>query len=146
MAAAPIVSRGDLESLFVVVAAGVLAVLLSDLVRRPRVASIVIEILLGIVVGPYVLGLASPTNLVRILAQFGLSYLLFLAGFEVELQRIRGRPLRLAGLGWLTSLALGLPSPPSCRRAGSCCRCSSSALLWRPPPSVPCCPSCTMRE
>ncbi len=108
MAAAPIVSRGDLESLFVVVAAGVLAVLLSDLVRRPRVASIVIEILLGIVVGPYVLGLASPTNLVRILAQFGLSYLLFLAGFEVELQRIRGRPLRLAGLGWLTSLALGL--------------------------------------
>ena len=118
MAAAPVVSRGDLESLFVVVAAGVVAVLLSDLVRRPRIASIVVEILLGIVIGPYVLGLASPTGLVKILAQFGLSYLLFLAGYEVELQRIRGRPLGLAGLGWLTSLALGLSIAVVLRASG----------------------------
>jgi Kef-type K+ transport system membrane component KefB len=43
-----------------------------------------------------------------VLANFGLSFLFFLAGFEINFQAIRGRPLTLAGLGWLVSLAVGL--------------------------------------
>ena len=32
--------------------------------------------------------------------------LFFFAGYEIDFERVRGRPLRLAGLGWLLSLAL----------------------------------------
>lgn len=101
-------SESDLTSLCVVAAVAVAAVLLADLIRRPRIPSIVAEIGLGIVVGPHVIGLASRAGLVDILAGFGLTYLLFMAGYEVEPQRIRGRPIRLAAAGWLASVALGL--------------------------------------
>jgi Kef-type K+ transport system membrane component KefB len=38
----------------------------------------------------------------------GLSYLMFLAGFELDLMQIRGRSLQLAGIGWGLSLGLAL--------------------------------------
>jgi Kef-type K+ transport system membrane component KefB len=38
----------------------------------------------------------------------GLTFLMFLAGFELDLNRVKGQPLRLASLGWLLSLALAL--------------------------------------
>lgn len=99
--------QDDLVSLAVITAAAVLAVLLAGLLRRARVPGVVLEIALGIVVGPQVLRLATETEIVAALADFGLTFLLFLAGFEVELERIRGRPIKLAGAGWLVSLALG---------------------------------------
>lgn len=108
MVGTAMISEGDLGSLCLVVAAGVVAVLLADFVRRPRIPSIVAEIALGIFIGPYVLGIASRTDLVDIFARFGLSYLLFMAGYEVEPQRVRGRPIGLAAAGWATSVALGL--------------------------------------
>lgn len=108
MVGAVTISEADLGSLCLVVAAGVVAVLLADFVRRPRIPSIVAEIALGIFIGPYVLGIASRTDLVDIFARFGLSYLLFMAGYEVEPQRVRDRPIGLAAAGWAVSLALGL--------------------------------------
>ena len=39
---------------------------------------------------------------------FGLAFLFFLAGNEVEIERVRGRPLELATLGWGLSFALAL--------------------------------------
>jgi len=38
----------------------------------------------------------------------GLAFLLFLAGLDVELGRLRGRLLRLAGLGFVLSLGLAI--------------------------------------
>ena len=38
----------------------------------------------------------------------GLAFLLFLAGLEIDVARLRGRLLRLAGGGFLVTLALGL--------------------------------------
>ena len=108
MIAAVTISEADLGSLCLVVAAGVVAVLLADLVRRPRIPSIVAEIGLGILIGPSVLGIASRTDLVDIFARFGLSYLIFLAGYEVEPRRVEGRPIGLAGAGWAISVVLGL--------------------------------------
>jgi Kef-type K+ transport system membrane component KefB len=69
---------------------------------------VVVEIGLGIVAGPQVLALAESGPIVGVLANLGLCFLLFLAGYEIDVQRIRGRPLKLAGIGWLISLALGL--------------------------------------
>lgn len=99
-------SQNDLVSLAVITAAAVAAVLLASLLRRARIPGVVLEIALGILVGPQVLHLAEETDFVAALADFGLTFLLFLAGFEVEIQRIKGRPLKLAGGGWLVSLAL----------------------------------------
>lgn len=99
-------TQNDLESLAIIALAAVLAVLLAGVPRRVRLPGVVLEIALGILVGPQVLGLAEETEVVSALADFGLTFLLFMAGFEVELGRIRGRPLKLAGMGWLASLAL----------------------------------------
>lgn len=38
----------------------------------------------------------------------GLAALFFMAGMELDLERVRGRPLTLAACGWVLSLALGL--------------------------------------
>jgi Kef-type K+ transport system membrane component KefB len=62
---------------------------------------------LGIVVGPQALGLASTGGIVTTLSTFGLAFLFFLAGLEIDFHRIRGQPLELAALGWLVSAALG---------------------------------------
>jgi Kef-type K+ transport system membrane component KefB len=66
---------------------------------------VVAELLLGIVLGPRVLGL-HPTQLVLFLSDLGLGLLFFFAGYEIDLRRIAGRPLWLALAGWVLSLML----------------------------------------
>lgn len=83
----------------------VLARTLSPWVRVPIV---VFELVLGIVVGPSVLGWVQPDDLFATLSDFGLAMLFFVAGSEIQFPAIRGRPVRRAGLGWLISLALGV--------------------------------------
>jgi Kef-type K+ transport system membrane component KefB len=68
---------------------------------------VVLELVLGIVVGPQVLELAKTGGIVDTLATFGLAFLFFLAGLEINFDRVRGRPLELATVGWLASAALG---------------------------------------
>ena len=73
-----------------------------------RLPAIVLEILLGIVVGPQVLGWAQLDEPVRVLALVGLAFLLLLSGLELDLERLRGRVLRLTGLGFAFSFVLAL--------------------------------------
>ena len=68
----------------------------------------VLEILYGILVGPAVLGLAHPNDVVNSLSDLGIGMLMFLAGYELDLARVRGRPLGRAATGWAISLALAL--------------------------------------
>lgn len=96
------------SSLAVIAVAAVLAPVLSDLIRRPRVPGVLFEILLGIVVGQQVLGWAEVTPFIEGLSQLGLAFLFFLAGFEIDFARVRGTPATLAVTGWLVSVALGL--------------------------------------
>ena len=51
---------------------------------------------------------ATETPTVTALSSFGLSFLFFMAGYEIEFAQIRGRPLKLAGIGWLVSLAIAI--------------------------------------
>lgn len=97
------------RSIVVVVAAMAAAPILADSVRRwITVPNVVVELLLGILVGPVALGWAADTQVVTGISDFGLAVLMFLAGYEIDYQKIKGRPLRLAVGGWLISLALGL--------------------------------------
>src|SRR5919206_1882267 len=73
-----------------------------------RLPAIVLEILLGIVVGPQVLGWASADEPVRVLGLVGLAFLLLLAGLEIDFARLRGRLLRLTSAGYALSFAIAL--------------------------------------
>ena len=67
--------------------------------------AVVVELLLGVLIGPQVLGL-DVSEFIQLFANLGLGMLFFFAGYEIDLRRIAGTPLRLGTLGWLLSLAL----------------------------------------
>ena len=95
-------------NLLIISAIAVLAPLVVGFAPRLRVPAVVLEIVAGIVVGPSVLGWVHVDLPVQIIALFGLAFLLFLAGLEIDLHRLRGRVLRLATLGYLVTLVLGV--------------------------------------
>ena len=75
---------------------------------RLRIPSVVLEILAGVVVGPSLLGWVRVDLPVQILAVVGLAFLLFLAGLEIDLDRLKGRILQVSLLGYGITLVLGL--------------------------------------
>jgi Kef-type K+ transport system membrane component KefB len=95
-------------SLAIVAAAGFAAPLALGLFPRLRLPSVVLEIVLGILIGPSVLGWANADEPVTVMALIGLSFLLLIAGLEVDFDRFRGRLLEVTGLGFLVSVGLGL--------------------------------------
>ena len=95
--------------LTLIFAAAVLAPLLSDRVGRwLPVPSTVLEILIGILLGPSVFGLVVENGVTGFFHDLGLAMLFFLAGYEIEFARIKGRPLKLGAIGWIIGLALAL--------------------------------------
>jgi Kef-type K+ transport system membrane component KefB len=92
--------------LIIVLAATVAGVLVASLPRRVAPPVVVVELLLGILVGPEVLGLAHVDDFIQFFSNLGLGMLFFFAGYEIDLERVRGLPLRLGALGWALSLAL----------------------------------------
>ncbi len=75
---------------------------------RVRLPAIVLEIVLGIVIGPQVLGWVSIDTPIQVMSLLGLAFLLLLAGLEVEYERFRGHLLRLTAIGYAISFALAL--------------------------------------
>lgn len=97
----------DETSFFVIVGAAALAALIVLFLGRVvPVPVVVVELVLGIIIGPQVLDLATPDDFIDFFAELGLGMLFFFAGFEIDFQRIKGAPLRLAGLAWAFSLVL----------------------------------------
>ena len=70
----------DLSTLVIISGVAVLAPIIADIPRRARIATVVVEILLGIVIGPEVLDIAEPDEFVDFLSNLGLAALFFLAG------------------------------------------------------------------
>lgn len=97
----------SLTSAAVVAAIAVLAPLAVTLAKLP-LPPIVAEILLGIAVGPQLLGWATVDAPVEVLALVGLAFLLLLAGLEVDLGGLRGRRARLALAGFAVSFAIAV--------------------------------------
>ncbi|MEU2787661.1 cation:proton antiporter [Streptomyces sp. NPDC007100] len=69
---------------------------------------VIFEIVLGILIGPDVLGWAHPGEVVNALSHLGLATLMFLAGYEIEFAKVRGDTLKRAGYAWIAALAVGL--------------------------------------
>ena len=95
-------------NLLVVVAAAFAANLTLGFFPRVRLPAIVLEILLGILIGPSAFGWVTPDLPVSILSLIGLSFLLFLAGLEIDVRRLRGRTLQLTAAGFALSFVIGI--------------------------------------
>jgi Kef-type K+ transport system membrane component KefB len=96
------------DGLLIVVAVAFLAPLTLGLAPRLRLPAVVLEIVAGIVIGPSVLNLVDIDRTIEVVSILGLAFLLFLAGLEIDLDRLRGRALRLTTAGFALSVMLGL--------------------------------------
>ena len=95
-------------SLVTIAAAAVIAPVLSELLRRWRVPSVLFELLLGILIGPAVLGWVEVDGFITGLSQLGLAVLFFMAGFEIDFAKLSGSPINRAIAGWTFTLVAGL--------------------------------------
>jgi Kef-type K+ transport system membrane component KefB len=94
--------------LLIVVAVAFTAPFVLGLFPGVRLPSVVLEIVAGIVVGPSVLGLVEVDEAIEVIALIGLGFVLFLAGLELEFDRLRGQVLRLTALGFALSFGLAV--------------------------------------
>ena len=96
------------ENLVIVAGVAFAAPFLLGLLPRVRLPSVVLEIVAGIVLGPSLLGLVEVDGAVETLALIGLAFVLFLAGLEIELDRLRGTVLRVSATGFVLSFAIAV--------------------------------------
>jgi Kef-type K+ transport system membrane component KefB len=96
------------DNLLIVVAVAFAVPFVLGLFPGLRLPSVVLEIVAGIVIGPSVLGLVEVDDTLSVVALVGLTFVLFLAGLEIELDKLRGPLLRLTGLGFALSFAIAL--------------------------------------
>jgi Kef-type K+ transport system membrane component KefB len=97
----------DAGSLLAIVAAAALASTIATAIApRLILPVVVLELVLGIIIGPEGIGLANNDATTKFFGDLGLGMLFFFAGYEIDFERIRGQPLRLAAVGWALSLVL----------------------------------------
>jgi Kef-type K+ transport system membrane component KefB len=95
-------------NLLVVVAAGFVSPLVLGLFPRLLLPSVVFELVLGIILGPSVLGWVEIDDPVQVLSLVGLATLLFLSGLEIDFMKLRGKTLRVALLGFAVSFLIAI--------------------------------------
>ena len=95
-------------NLLIVVAAGFAAPFALGFLPRVRLPAIVFELVLGILLGPAVLGWVSVDQPVAVMSLIGLAVLLFLAGIEIEFEKLRGKVLRATLVGFVLSFAIAI--------------------------------------
>jgi Kef-type K+ transport system membrane component KefB len=100
--------NATLATMALILVVAVVSPVVSDVLGGLRVSSPAIEIVGGVLIGPGVFDVAHLSSGVLAVSTIGLAFLMFLAGFEIEFAAIRGRPLRLAAVGWAVSAALGV--------------------------------------
>ncbi|MGH3037316.1 MAG: cation:proton antiporter [Gaiellaceae bacterium] len=98
----------DIDSLVLVLAASALGAILSRLHGRVVLPTVVLEIVLGIAIGPDVLGLAEVDSYIDFLANTGLAVLFFFAGLEVIEKHVPRRSVVRGTTGWAISIGIGL--------------------------------------
>jgi Kef-type K+ transport system membrane component KefB len=97
----------DTNSFFaIVVVAAVAAVTVAAVPKKLAPPVVVLELMLGIVIGPEILGLAHNDEFVEFFSNLGLGMLFFFAGYEIDFKRIKGKPMKLGAWGWLLSIVL----------------------------------------
>lgn len=97
----------DAESFFVIVLSAALAAATVAFVPGRFVPPVVVvELGLGILVGPHLLSIASEDEFIEFFSNLGLGMLFFFAGYEIDFERIKGEPLKLGAWGWGLSIVI----------------------------------------
>ena len=96
------------NSVLIIAAVAVLVPLVSGLLPWLPVPGAALEVIAGILVGPSVLGWVRVDAPVQVLSDLGLGMLLFLAGLEIDIERLRGPLARLAVSAFAVSVVLAL--------------------------------------
>jgi Kef-type K+ transport system membrane component KefB len=97
----------DTSSFFaIVLVAAVAAVTVAVVPKRLAPPVVVLELMLGILIGPHVFGFAHSDSFIEFFSNLGLGMLFFFAGYEIDFGRIKGSPMKLGAWGWLLSVAL----------------------------------------
>ena len=96
------------NSVLIIAGISVLVPAILGLLPWLPVPGVVLQVIFGIVVGPSVLGWARIDAPVQVLSTLGLGMLLFLAGLEIDVERLRSPLSRLAGVAFGVSVALAL--------------------------------------
>ena len=105
----PLISPASLTTLAIVLGAGMAAPMLcAGLARFVRIPVVVMEMLLGIVIGPGLLGLVTQTSFVAVMATIGMWFLFYGAGYETDFGILRGRVLATASGAWVACLVLAV--------------------------------------
>lgn len=97
-----------INGLLWVIVAATLVPVIDYFIPRIKLPVVVLEILLGIAFGPHILGLVEHSEGLEVAKEFGVIFLFFLAGFEVDFEGIKGNPLRNAMWGWAGSIVIAL--------------------------------------
>ena len=92
--------------ILVVFLAAVAAPLIAQTRAGAHVPVVVFEVVLGMLLGPHVLGLVGNDGFVRFMHDVGMVAVMFMAGMEMDFGLIRGRPLVLASTGWVASVLI----------------------------------------
>src|SRR5262252_3459696 len=106
------------NSVLIIAAVAVLVPLISGLLPRLPVPGAALEVIAGILIGPAVLGWVRIDAPVQVLSDLGLGMLLFLAGLEIDIERLRGPLARLAVSAFAVSVVLALLCAYAFRLAG----------------------------
>ncbi len=127
-----------LSQILILLAAAVLVV---AAVRRLKLPPILGYLAVGMALGPYALGLATDDGLTRILAEYGVVFLVFTLGLEFSLPRLVAMKWEVLGLGGLQVLiTAGIAataawmldvSPPVAIVLGGAVAMSSTAIVVR---------------
>jgi len=96
------------DNLLIVVAVTFVAPLTLGFFPSVKLPSVVLEILAGIVIGPSVLGIVHVDEAISVISVLGLAFLLFLAGLEIDFQRLRGQVLRVTMIAFVVSFGIAL--------------------------------------
>jgi Kef-type K+ transport system membrane component KefB len=102
------VPEPNLDWIVVVLGASALAAILSRVHRRLVLPTVVLELALGILIGPDVLDWAEADAYVTFLSRLGLAMLFFMAGLEVVEKKVPRGDLQRGTMGWFVSLAVGM--------------------------------------
>jgi Kef-type K+ transport system membrane component KefB len=108
----------SLTGLLVVAAVAFAVPLGLGLLPSQRLPAVVLEIVIGVVIGPAGLGLVEVDPPLQVLALIGLAFLLFLAGLEIDLDPLRGGRLRSAAARFALSLAVAFGIASGMKAAG----------------------------
>ena len=84
-------------SLLLIVAVAFVAPLISWTIPKRLVPEVVLLILGGMLIGPHGLGLAVEDSSIELLRELGVAFLFLMAGYEIDINELRGAGGRLFG-------------------------------------------------